>query len=79
MAKEVNYCCQDKKFFSELCQDCVKAMTTFNPDNLNYPEYDDYSDQDWPGSITYNKCECGSDKTGGPGHSYWCPKHENKT
>lgn len=22
-------------------------------------------------------CECGSEKAGTPGHSTWCPKHEN--
>lgn len=80
MAKEVNYCCQDKKYFSELCPACVKAMTTFNLDDaeikINYVE--DFA-VEWPEVVFKVNCECGSDKTGGPGHSHWCPKHEDKT
>ena len=77
MAQEVKYCCQDKKYFSELCPTCVRAMTTFIPDDADYhpKRIDDFAIE-WP-EINYNsRCECGSDKTGGPGHSHWCPKHE---
>ena len=71
----MNYCCQDKKFFSELCEECVKCMTTFDPYAVNYAEY---HDEEWPGSMTTTKCECGSEAVNGPGHSQWCPKYESK-
>jgi hypothetical protein len=75
----MNYCCQDKKYFSELCPSCVESLTNFDSSNLEYPQYAEYSEPEWPG-VTYNiRCECGSEKTGGPGHSHWCPKNENKT
>lgn len=76
MAQEVKYCCQDKKYFSELCSKCIEDMTTFNPDNLDYPHYSEYSAQEWTGSTSESRCECGSNSVSGPGHSHWCPKHE---
>lgn len=79
MGKKMSYCCQDKKYFSELCPACVDAMTTFNPDDVDYPHYAEYSAKEWPETVYNIKCECGSDKTGGPGHSHWCPKYENNT
>lgn len=74
----MSYCCQDKKYFSELCSNCVKDMTTFDADSLDYPNYSEYSAKEWPEVIFETRCECGSDKTGGPGHSHWCPKYDNK-
>ena len=72
----MSICCQDKKYFSELCPKCIEYMTTFNSDNLDYPHYSEYSAQEWVDSVYKVTCECGSDKTGGPGHSYWCPKND---
>lgn len=78
MGKKMSYCCQDKKYFSELCEKCVKDMTTFDPNALNYPQYSEYSDKEWSGSEIFSKCECGSNAVNGPGHSHWCPKGEQK-
>lgn len=75
----MNPCCKDKKYFSELCSFCIQTMTSPGQDSLDYPHYSEYSSQEWFGSAIKTICECGSDKTGGPGHSHWCPKHEQKT
>ena len=75
----MSYCCQDKKYFSELCPSCVKAMTTFEPEKIGYYAYPTNEHANWEEVIFDVKCECGSDKTNGPGHSHWCPKYENKT
>lgn len=72
----MNYCCKDKKYYSELCQDCINAITTF--DSSEYPHYTDYPAEEWMSVVSIKKCECGSEKTGGPGHSHWCPKYEQK-
>lgn len=70
----MSYCCQDKKYFSELCPACIEALTTFDASGFDYPNYAEYSAKEWPEIEPLTKCECGSDKTGGPGHSPWCPK-----
>lgn len=71
----MSYCCQNKKYFSELCEKCVKDMTSFDPYAVNYTEY---HSEEWPGSMVTTKCECGSETVNGPGHSHWCPKYESK-
>lgn len=76
MGKKMSYCCQDKKYFSELCENCIRDMTTFNADAIDYPQHSEYSAKEWPEVEIFSRCECGSDKTGGPGHSQWCPKYE---
>lgn len=78
MGKKMSYCCQDKKYFSELCEKCVKDMTTFDPESLNYQQHSEYSAKEWPGSEIFSKCECGSKTINGPGHSHWCPEYEPK-
>lgn len=69
-------CCTNKKYYSELCEACKTEMTSF--DASSYPHYTDYPTEEWFGVYNEKKCECGSDKTGGPGHSHWCPKYEQK-
>ena len=76
MGKKMSYCCQDKKYFSELCTACVEAMTTSG--DLIYPFSSDYFDKEWPEVIFETRCECGSETVNGPGHSHWCPKYESK-
>lgn len=77
MAQEIKYCCQDKKYFSELCSKCIEDMTTFNSDDaeikINY--VGDFA-VEWPEVVFKVNCECGSNSVSGPGHSHWCPKHE---
>lgn len=76
----MNPCCKDKKYFTELCPACIQAMTTLNLDNAEYLNTNNaYPINDhsfWETVILDPICECGSDKTGGPGHSHWCPKSE---
>ena len=74
----MSYCCQDKKYFSELCPACVKAMSAFSADSLDYPHYTEYSSSEWPGSEVKSQCECGSKAVNGPGHSHWCPEYDNR-
>lgn len=69
-------CCKDKKSLSELCEKCAKDFMTGG----SCEQYSgDIMVTDWAGSIPPEpRCECGAEKTGGPGHSYWCPKGDNK-
>ena len=75
-------CCKDKKYYTELCEQCKKDMTTFNTSQYG-EEFDRFKDtfgeddgSDWFGSTISSKCECGSEAVNSPKHSSWCPKFE---
>lgn len=56
-------CCDHVINIYELCEKCAKEF-------LNTPDFPTVD------TTVPIKCECGSEKTGGPGHSDWCPKSE---
>lgn len=71
-------CCKDKKYYSELCEKCKIELAQAQKVESDYPYFPD-QDIGWEAAGQSIKCECGSEKTGGPGHSGWCPKNKGET
>ena len=70
-------CCSQKKFYSELCEKCKLEIAESQQIQSDFPHYPDYDPPEgWEAAGQSVRCECGSDKSGGPGHSHWCPKDE---
>jgi len=65
-------CCSSKTSIYELCEKCAKELLA-GGSALSEASTPDFPVVEFSPLI---RCECGADKTGGPGHSHWCPKSE---
>lgn len=64
-------CCKDKKYYSELCEKCKLELAQQQRIESDFPHYVEYPNMD--PHFTFDKCECGAQSVGAPGHSSWCP------
>ena len=75
MGGKKEFCCLGKMNMYEMCMDCYNAY--FSDPDFEAAMHEAYWNEKDIYANTENKCECGSEASGGTTHSHWCPKWQS--